>query len=76
MDKIQKPSNPKCDMLSRVLVTNNVGSGLYERVYLLLIHTSRLLVTQLKHRTYNSATKLHTPNITHKAFSSQPHSCR
>jgi hypothetical protein len=28
------------NILSRVLVTNNVGSGLDERVYLLLIHTS------------------------------------
>jgi hypothetical protein len=36
-------------------------------------HTSRVLVTHLKHR--NSPTELHTPNITHKVFSSQPHSC-
>jgi hypothetical protein len=27
-------------VLSRVLVTNNAGSGLDERVYLLLIHTA------------------------------------
>jgi hypothetical protein len=27
-------------ILSRVLVTNNAGSGLDERVYLLLIHTT------------------------------------
>jgi hypothetical protein len=24
---------------------------------------------------YNSLTELHTPNITHEVFSSQPHSC-
>jgi hypothetical protein len=38
-------------------------------------HTSRLHVTELKHRNYNSLTELHTPKITPKVFSSQPHSC-
>jgi hypothetical protein len=40
-------------------------------------YTSRLLVTQWKHRNYNNLTELHSPNtsITHKVSSSQPHSC-
>jgi hypothetical protein len=29
---------------------------------------------QLRHRSFNGLTELHTPNITHKVFSSQPHS--
>jgi cellobiose-specific phosphotransferase system component IIA len=86
-------------VMSLVLMTNNAGSGVDERVYLLLIHatsklhitialslilyfmihcythTSRLLVTQLKHRNNNRLTKFHTSNIIYEAFSSQLHSC-
>jgi hypothetical protein len=46
-------------------------------LYNSLLHTptSHILVMELKHRNYDSLIKLHTPNITHEVFPTQPHSC-
>jgi hypothetical protein len=62
-----------------LVITRNYNALAIYTLYNLLLHThthtSRLLVTQLKHSTYKSLTELHTLIITHKLFSSQPHSC-
>jgi hypothetical protein len=59
------------------LITRNYSAIAISTLHnsLLHTHTSSLLVTDLKHRHCNSLTELHTSNITHKIFSSQPHSC-
>jgi hypothetical protein len=65
------------------LITGNYSAIAICRLYNSLLHThthththtSRLLVTELKHRNYKSLAELHTSNITHEIFPSQPHSC-
>jgi hypothetical protein len=56
-------------MLPRILVTNNAGSKLDERVYLLLIHTPPVITRNYSARAnsalYNSV--LHTHTHTHKS---------
>jgi hypothetical protein len=56
---------PMIKILSHVLVTNNAGSELDERVYLLLIHTtsnhSAIAISTL----YNSLLHTHTHTHTH-----------
>jgi hypothetical protein len=69
------------------VITRNYIAIAISTLYSLVTHTnththththtsSPLLLTQLKHRHYNSLTELHTPNITGKFFSSESHSCK